>query len=256
MDENMPKFFFSSLDILLRTLFRHPRVIGLFWIFFFSGSTVCIGFWEAPEKVSQPVPVADVLPCAWRLDRALNDSFDQSPHRAEVSDLCGEEARAWSRRLALMSDAESLKRGVPSDAALDSEIASLTAGYPIEQMAASIARYDRPVAALLVGIAKKESNWGRRVPRSDDGEDCYNYWGFKGAGSRGIAMGHGCFGSAQEAVEKVGDRIAELVDSRSTSEPRNFTIWKCGSSCATHSPESVRKWVSDVDQYYRLLASR
>jgi hypothetical protein len=255
MDENMPKFFFSSPDILLRTLFRHPRVIGLFWIFFFSGSAVCIGFRETPEKVSQPVPVADVLPCAWQLDRVLNDSFDQSRHRAGASDLCGSEARAWSRQLALVSDMGNMKGGVSSDTQLDSEITSLTAGYPIAQMAASIARYDRPIAALLVGIAKKESNWGRRVPVLD-GQDCYNYWGFKGAGSRGIALGHGCFGSPQEAVEKVGNRIAELVDSRSTSEPRNFTIWKCGSSCATHSPESVRKWVSDVDQYYCLLASR
>lgn len=139
--------------------------------------------------------------------------------------------------------------------ALERDIESLVKGYPIEDMSGEIAKHDRLVAAFVIAIAKKESNWGKRVPRSLDGADCFNYWGFKGAGSRGVAMGHGCFGSPEEAVEKVGNRIAELVRLRSTSEPKNFTIWKCGSSCATHSDESVRKWVSDVDHYYRVLVA-
>lgn len=129
----------------------------------------------------------------------------------------------------------------------------MTAGFPIEIMAPVIAEYDREVAALIVGIAKKESNWGKRVPLDKDGADCFNYWGWKGAGARGVAMGHGCFGTPEEAVRAVGNRITELVEKRKTSEPKSMIVWKCGSSCATHSPESVRKWISDVDLYYRKI---
>ncbi|MBP9727985.1 MAG: hypothetical protein KBD27_01265 [Candidatus Moranbacteria bacterium] len=140
-----------------------------------------------------------------------------------------------------------------TDNDLTQTIRDMTTGYPMEVMAPAISAYDRQVAGLIVGIAKKESNWGKRVPVDTAGADCFNYWGFKGAGSRGVAMGHGCFGSPEEAVQAVGNRIAELVAKRQTSEPKNMTIWKCGSSCATHSPESVRKWIADVDLYYRQI---
>ncbi|MBP7061201.1 MAG: hypothetical protein KBA91_04490 [Candidatus Moranbacteria bacterium] len=141
----------------------------------------------------------------------------------------------------------------PEDRNLRVLISTMTDGYPLQVMAPAISEYDREVAALIVGIAKKESNWGKRVPVDTTGADCFNYWGFKGAGSRGVAMGHGCFGSPEEAVHAVGNRIAELVQKRQTSEPKNMIIWKCGSSCATHSPESVQKWIADVDLYYRQI---
>ena len=139
------------------------------------------------------------------------------------------------------------------DEDLKTFIDEMVAGYPIAVMAPAIAEYDREVAALIVGIAKKESNWGKRVPVDATGADCFNYWGWKGAGARGVAMGHGCFGSPEEAVQAVGNRIAQLVELRKTSEPKSMIIWKCGSSCATHSPESVRKWIADVDLYYRKI---
>lgn len=142
----------------------------------------------------------------------------------------------------------------PSDEALDNTIQEMTAGYPVARMAPAIAKYDRDVAALIVGIAKKESDWGKHVPLDKNGDDCFNYWGYKGAGTRGVAMGHGCFGSPEEAVKAVGDRLTKLVALRQTSEPKNMIIWKCGSSCATHTPDSVRKWISDVDLYYRQIA--
>jgi len=135
-------------------------------------------------------------------------------------------------------------------------IREMVSGYPLEVMVPAIAEYDREVAGLIVGIAKKESNWGKRVPRSPDGADCFNYWGFKGAGSRGVAIGHGCFGSPEEAVQAIGNRITELVSLRKTSEPKNMIIWKCGSSCATHTPESVAKWISDVDLYYKKIVKK
>lgn len=143
-----------------------------------------------------------------------------------------------------------------SDEALDETIKEMTAGYPIETMASAIAKYDRGIAGLIVGIAKKESNWGKRVPLDAKGNDCFNYWGYKGAGTRGVAMGHGCFGSPEEAVTVVGDRLKTLVALRKTSDPKNLIIWKCGSSCKGHGTESVRKWIADVSLYYDQIADR
>lgn len=235
-----------------------PRVIWLSGLFFFLFSATLIVSWDAPNDGHRVRKEASLSDCEWRSRMAMIFP-ERRDHLSDiVNDVCGTEARNLSERLISERLAIEKKRVLPdeSDSVLNNQIVSMTVGYPIELMATSIAKYDREVAALLVGIAKKESNWGKRVPRSSDGEDCYNYWGFKGAGSRGVAMGHGCFGTPEEAVERVGDRIAELVRIRGTGEPKNFTIWKCGSSCATHSPESVRKWVSDVDRYYRVLASR
>lgn len=154
-----------------------------------------------------------------------------------------------------VSGAESsVKQPAHSDSALDATIQDLTEGYPLSAMAPAIAAYDRGVAGLLVGIAKKESNWGKRVPTDASGADCFNYWGYKGAGSRGVAMGHGCFGSKEEAVTVVGDRLQQLVVLRQTSEPENMIIWKCGSSCKGHSDASVKKWIADVSVYYHRIA--
>lgn len=128
-------------------------------------------------------------------------------------------------------------------------IRDIVSGYPIEEMAEEIARYDREVAALIVGIAKKESDWGRRSPSDAEG-DCFNYWGYKGVGGRGTATGYACFGSRKEAVRAVGGRIGELVAAREASDPERLVVWKCGSSCAGHDPEGVRKWIADVRLYY------
>jgi hypothetical protein len=143
-----------------------------------------------------------------------------------------------------------------SDETLKSVIQEMTAGYPIEKMAPAIAKYERGVAALIVGIAKKESDWGKRIPRDASGADCFNYWGYKGAGSRGVAMGHACFGSPEEAVATVGDRLTKLVALRQTSAPENMIVWKCGTSCKGHSAESVKKWIADVSLYYDRIAIR
>lgn len=142
-----------------------------------------------------------------------------------------------------------------SDNVLEKTLREITGGYPIEAMVPTIATFDREVAGLIVGIAKKESNWGKRVPVDKEGKDCFNYWGYKGAGTRGVEMGHGCFGSPEEAVMAVGNRLRHLVEIRNTSDPKNMIVWKCGSSCAGHSDESVRKWIADVSLYYDRIAS-
>lgn len=133
-------------------------------------------------------------------------------------------------------------------------ICTVLIGTPMEAMVPALIKQDRRVAAFLVGIGRKESSWGQRAP-SLDGKDCYNYWGYKGEGSRGWASGYGCFGTPEEAVEKVGARIAFLMESGHRDTPAEMIVWKCGSSCAGHSPESVTKWIADVSIFYNQIAS-
>lgn len=136
--------------------------------------------------------------------------------------------------------------------ALEKDISSLVSGYPIEAMSGEIAKHDRLVAAFVIAIAKKESNWGKRVPVLD-GKDCYNYWGFREVRERMGTGGHTCFDSKKDAVRSVSKRIETLMYEYDRDTPREMIVWKCGSSCDGHSEESVNKWVSDVDYYYRKL---
>lgn len=137
----------------------------------------------------------------------------------------------------------------PRQVMLENKVGKLVSGYPIDQMTEVIAKQDKTTAAFLVGIAKKESNWGKRVPRDEDGKDCFNYWGYRGAGSRGIAMGHGCFGSPEEAVGIVGGRLDTLINEYHFKTAAELVVWKCGWSCDGHSNQSVKKWIADVGYY-------
>ncbi len=134
---------------------------------------------------------------------------------------------------------------------LGGEIKNMVKGSPMEQMVPYIAKQDRTVAAFLVGIAKKESNFGRRVPVLN-GQDCYNYWGYRGIRDRMGSGGHTCFNSPEDAVNTVAGRLSELVKA-DIDTPQEMVIWKCGSSCATHSDYSVQKWISDVNMYFKQL---
>ena len=108
---------------------------------------------------------------------------------------------------------------------------------------------DKITAAFLIGIAKKESNWGKRVPVLD-GQDCYNYWGYRGVRRMMGTGGHTCFNSRQDAVDTVAKRLDTLIHSEKLNTPEKLVVWKCGFSCEGHSRESVKKWISDVDMYY------
>jgi hypothetical protein len=133
---------------------------------------------------------------------------------------------------------------------LEREIREMVKGYPIDDMAPFIARQDPTVAAFLVSIAKKESNWGKRVPVLD-GRDCYNYWGYRGKSEEMGTGGHTCFKTRKEAVTKVAKRIETLTKENTLDTPAEMIVWKCGSNCSGHSPESVRKWISDVAFYFK-----
>lgn len=137
----------------------------------------------------------------------------------------------------------------PEQLRLEHDVEKMVDGYPIEKMLPYIGTHDRETVAYLVGIAKKESNWGKRVPVTENGEDCYNYWGYRGEGSRGMAMGHGCFGSKKEAVAVISKRLDTLIHEYKRDTAEDLVVWKCGYSCEGHSPESVQSWIDDVDYY-------
>lgn len=190
--------------------------------------------------------------------------------RAEISDITDDvwfaESITGNQKISLTSNA--LKRQevirqysdfyLPENSVklqpteFETELSRLVANYPISEMAPYIAGFDRQIAGLIIGIAKKESDWGKHSP-SKNGADCYNYWGYKGAGENGTAMGYACFGSSEEAVRVVGGRIAHFVGKKMDT-PSKMVVWKCGSSCSWDNPKNVQKWVSDVSVYYNQIA--
>lgn len=153
-------------------------------------------------------------------------------------------------------DTELLKEGVGKNKVneiavnqnFEQQLYAMVGETPIKDMVPDIAQRDQRVAALLIGIAKKESSFGQHVPKLD-GKDCFNYWGYKGSGKRGTGMGYACFESTGEAIRTVGDRIENLVK-KDLDTPAKMVVWKCGSSCVAHDPAAVKKWISDVEHYF------
>ena len=141
---------------------------------------------------------------------------------------------------------------VPYDATTKSRVETVARGYPIVAMSEYIARFDETTAGYLVAIAKKESNWGKRVPVSKDGHDCYNYWGFRDPDNTRGSGGHSCFASPEQAVRIVGKRVRELVHTYKRDTPRELVVWKCGSACDP-SDVSVEKWIQDVAWGYDIF---
>jgi hypothetical protein len=140
-----------------------------------------------------------------------------------------------------------------ADAEYKDNVKKLVAGYPIEEMLPYIFEQEHIVVAFLIGIAKKESNWGKRVPVLN-GQDCFNYWGYRGIRRMMGSGGHTCFNSREDAVETVAKRLDTLINSQKLNTPEKMIIWKCGFSCSGHSRESVKKWISDVDRYFPELS--
>jgi len=137
----------------------------------------------------------------------------------------------------------------PDTKEFERRVRGMVAGYPIEDMVPEIVKRDRTVAMFLVAIAKKESDWGRRVPVLE-GQDCYNYWGYRGIRNMMGTGGHTCFNSRADAVETVGNRLSTLINEYGLDTPEDLIVWKCGSTCGGHSSYSVQKWISDVELYY------
>lgn len=131
------------------------------------------------------------------------------------------------------------------------EILGYIKGKPMESMSPYIAKQPRIVAAFIVGIAMKESKFGIYAPHDSSGRDCLNYWGYRGPENT-TASGYSCFDSPEHAIQVVGKKIASLVN-RGISNPAEMISWKCGSTCAGHGAENVRKWIADVGvNFYKI----
>lgn len=137
---------------------------------------------------------------------------------------------------------------VPSK--LEKDIKKLVSNSPIRKMAPDIAKQDEKVAAFLVAIAKKESNWGKYSPKKN-GKECYNYWGYRGTYNR-TASGYSCFDSPKQAVNIVSNRIEKLI-AQNVDTPREMVVWKCGSNCNGKNSYGATKWVQDVDLYFKKI---
>ncbi len=130
---------------------------------------------------------------------------------------------------------------------LEEKIGGVLRGTPMEAMIEDISTREKKVAALMVGIAMKESKFGKYAP-GKSGRDCYNYWGYRGKENR-TTSGYSCFESPKQAVDVISRRIERLINEGADS-PAEMTVWKCGYSCKGHDPASVNKWISDVSIHY------
>lgn len=135
----------------------------------------------------------------------------------------------------------------------ESALNSLVGQNPISAMVPFIAKRDKPVAAFLVAIAKKESDWGKHTPKKA-GKECFNFWGYRG-GENPTQSGYSCFDSPEHAVKIVGNRIEKLVNQK-INTPDKMVVWKCGRDCeAAGGQAAANKWVSDVAHIYNKLQS-
>ena len=143
-----------------------------------------------------------------------------------------------------------IKSGSESDQ--EAKYADIVEGHPIEIMTSEIAKKDKQVAAFLIAIAKKESNWGKYSPKKN-GRDCYNYWGYRGK-YNATESGYSCFDTPAQAISIVGGRIEDLI-SQEINTPEKMIVWKCGRLCNKDNPRKVQEWIEDVSSYYDKINS-
>lgn len=134
---------------------------------------------------------------------------------------------------------------------LRKDVLAIIKNTPMEKMTDAIVLQDRQIAAFLVGIALKESHFGKHSPKNSNGDDCYNYWGYRGKENT-TRSGYSCFDSPEHAIQVVGKRIQHFTE-QGRDNPAKMVVWKCGYSCAAFTPESVQGWINDVGiNYYKI----
>ncbi|MEI6649862.1 MAG: hypothetical protein WCL23_00315 [Candidatus Moraniibacteriota bacterium] len=138
---------------------------------------------------------------------------------------------------------------------MERELEKMVDGHPIAAMIPYISSQDPETAKYLVSIAKHESNWGTLSPKDADGQTCFNYWGYRGAGDRVTESGYSCFESPKEAIAVVGKRLDYLIWDLRLNTPEKLIVWKCGKTCAGHSSTGVRNWIDNVDYYSKKVES-
>ncbi len=232
-------------------------IISILIVAFFSGSAVLIAnakeareAAEEKQKKEEQQKMTEII-CKELSEEIPNSSVANPELNEKIDEL---KQRELCKQMFPEEFAEEIQKDLEKEQ-LKKEVAEIITGTPMEPMIDAISEQDRIVAAFLVGIALKESGLGRRVPVDVNGNDCYNYWGFRSRTERMGTGGHSCFNSPEEAIKIVGRRIHELAVEYNRNTPQKMLVWKCGSSCATHSPASVSKWVSDVSIYFNRLNS-
>ncbi len=204
----------------------------LYWPLLISAVLLFLTFISSRTAFSKTIEPTNNLPIkdSYKI-KLIGTNLENSAGK-----ICSSKNEEYQKNIAKRESKESKNK-------LKEDIERIVKNTPMAAMVDPISEKDRTVAAFLVGIAMKESKFGIYSPRLG-GRDCYNYWGFKGGG-RTVAGGYSCFSSPDEAVEAVSGRIEKMV-SRGIHTPAQAIGWKCGSSCAGHGAESVRKWISDV----------
>lgn len=146
-------------------------------------------------------------------------------------------------------DSFSLVRLIPQSAWMK-KARALVKDTPMEKMVPYLANQDQGTTAFLISVAKKESNWGKYSPKLA-GQDCYNYWGYRGHTGTITPSGYTCFDSPEEAIATVGKRFSTLINESEIDTPSKMIVWKCGFDCSWDNPVAIKKWVKDVNHYYQ-----
>lgn len=154
------------------------------------------------------------------------------------------------RLTSVMRDLEEAKKDE-----FEEKMLKMVKGYPIEDMVPYIAEKDPMVASFMIAIAKIESGWGKRVPVLN-GQDCFNYWGYRGIRERMGSGGHTCFDNRRDAVDVIAKRLETLIKKNNLDSAKDLIIWKCGSSCSGHSQKSVDNWIGVVGRYFKDLQEK
>lgn len=155
----------------------------------------------------------------------------------------------WNYGKIISREATSFKPKNYQENPLEKNILSLTSKYPIKKMAPYISQKRKKVAAFMVGVAKQESDWGKRAPVLN-GQDCFNYWGYRGKSPLMTHDGYTCFKNPQQAVDIVSARFSHLIYQSNLDTPKKMIVWKCGWNCASHDAKNVSNWINNVAFYY------
>jgi len=207
------------------------------------------------KDVEEKVIRDDVAVVGEKLDvqPALVDSIHKKEVQEETKKEVTKEARSVDSVLKGRDEQKDSFTDAKGEYSLAYEAYEMVDGYPIEEMLPYILKQDPEVAKYLIAMAKQESQWGQRVPVLN-GQDCYNYWGYRSQRKLMGSGGHTCFNSRKDAVETVGKRIHELIYKYDRKTADRLIVWKCGSSCDGHSQEGVNRWINVVDTYYNRLS--
>lgn len=205
-------------------------IAGLFFSIFFKRNAL------AENAVFVTTPDPDVLDPLSRIGQSFQESLTNQKENQQLCEVT-----------------ESKDDAQVAAQAVTLSYQTLVQGHPMEAMAPQLAQKDRAVAAFLISIAKKESDWGTHSPKKA-GRECFNFWGYKG-GYNVTDGGYSCFDSPEQAVDIVGARIQTLI-AQKIDTPARMVVWKCGSAaCIGFDPVDVQKWISDVSAYYYQMMS-